>query len=568
MRIRPLALPMSALLVVVSVSVSASTPAAEEPVDLAIVHRIKQEAFDGSQVMDHLFYLTDVNGPRLTNSPGQRAAADWVVRRLQGWGIGNAHQEKWGAFGRGWSLERFSMSLVEPTYAPLQGIPLAWSSGTDGPVAGVVVLAPLLTQEQIKRSEWRDASKLEAAIRRYEEEWRGKLGGKVVLLTPPREMDLPTEAAAERYDEKGLMDLYEAPEPHVAVPVQWPILSLPEDPEARGRLFGSMPLEVLADYWLRVRHVRDSLNAFLRGEQALAILQGDDRGTGGIVFAEAGGSWELDAPIPPPMIALPPEPYDRLCRLADKGIPAKVALDVGATFHDDDPEGRDVVAEIPGKAKKDEVVMFGAHLDSWHAGTGATDNAAGSAVVLEAIRILKTLDLPMDRTVRLALWTGEEQGLYGSRGYVRNHFGDPVTMELKPEHAKLSGYFNLDNGSGKIRGIYLQGNDMVRPIFEQWLAPFRDLDATTLSIRNTGGTDHLSFDAVGLPGFQFIQDPLDYGSRTHHSNLDVYDHLQASDLMQASAILATFVYEAAIRPEMLPRKPLPKPLPKRQDAAD
>jgi Zn-dependent M28 family amino/carboxypeptidase len=232
-----------------------------------------------------------------------------------------------------------------------------------------------------------------------------------------------------------------------------------------------------------------------------------------------------------------------------------------ATFDDATLDGSDVVAEIPGRAKRDEIVMLGAHLDSWHSGTGATDNAAGSAVVLEAMRILKTLGLPMDRTVRLALWTGEEQGLLGSRGYVKNHFADPVTMRTLPEHAKLSGYFNVDNGTGKIRGVYLQGNDMMRPIFKAWLAPFDDMGATTISIQDTGGTDHLPFDAVGLPGFQFIQDPLDYGSRTHHSNIDVYDHVQESDLMQAAAILASFVYDAATRPELLPRKPMPAPLP-------
>ena len=261
------------------------------------------------------------------------------------------------------------------------------------------------------------------------------------------------------------------------------------------------------------------------------------------------------------MISLAPEPYDRLCRLAEKKIPAKVELEMEARFYDDAPDGTNVVAEIPGGAKKGEVVMLGAHLDSWHSGTGATDNAAGSAVVLEAMRILKTLGLPMRRTVRLALWTGEEQGIFGSRGYVKNHFADPVTMQTLPEHAKLAGYFNVDNGTGKIRGVYLQGNDMMRPVFKAWLAPFEDLGATTISIRDTGGTDHLPFDAVGLPGFQFIQDPLDYSSRTHHSNIDVYDHVQAGDLMQASAIVASFVYNAATRPEMLPRKPLPKPLP-------
>src|SRR5581483_10282585 len=236
-------------------------------------------------------------------------------------------------------------------------------------------------------------------------------------------------------------------------------------------------------------------------------------------------------------------------------------LEIQAKFLDDRTDSVNVVGEIPGTRKRAEGVMIGAHLDSWHGGTGATDNAAGSAVMIEVMRILKTLNLPMDRTVRMALWGGEEQGLLGSRAYVKEHFADRETMKLRPEHAKLAGYFNYDNGTGKIRGIYLQGNDMVRPIFEAWMQPFKDLGMTTGSIRNTGGTDHQSFDAVGLPGFQFIQDPIEYNTRTHHSNMDVYDRVQPGDLMEASAIMAAFVYHAAMRDEMLPRKPLPKPQP-------
>jgi hypothetical protein len=539
---------------------------AQEQVDLATIHRIKQEAFQGSKVMDHLFYLTDVNGPRLTASPGQRAAADWAVRSLKEWGIAGARLEKWGTFGRGWSLVRFSMNLKEPTYAPLPGIPKAWSAGTQGAVIGEVVLAPLFTQQELQREDDDDPQKLAARIRKYSEDNKGRLKGKIVLIAPPRELTPPTRPASERYDDGKLAEIAEAPEPYAAPPLEWPILSLPEDPKKRHQLLDSLPDEILEDYWLRLTRIRDRLNAFLKEEGVLAVLSGDNRGSGGILFAEEGGSWEAGAPVPPPIVSLPPEPYDRLCRLVEKKIPVKVELDVQVKFYDDAPDGLNVVAEIPGGKKKDEIVMLGAHLDSWHAGTGATDNAAGSAVALEAMRILKTLNLGMDRTVRLALWTGEEQGLFGSRGYVKNHFAEPLTMELKPEHAKLAGYFNVDNGTGKIRGVYLQGNDMARPIFELWLAPFRDLGATTLTLENTDGTDHLSFDAVGLPGFQFIQDPLDYDSRTHHSNLDVYDHIQAGDLMQASAILASFVYNAATRPEMLPRKPLPKPLPKKKGA--
>jgi len=541
--------------------VPASAVAADEKVDLAVIHRIKDEAFTNSKVMDHLFYLTDVNGPRLTNSPGQRAAADWAVKRLVSFGIDNAHQETWGKFGRSWSLSRFTMSLRAPVYAPLPGIPLAWSSGTKGTVSGDAVLAPLFTSQELERGDARDPAKLAAGIERYIAENRGKLRGKFVLLTEARELALPTEAVARRLDDKELGDIHEAPVPYAAPPIQWPILSLPEDPKKRRQLLDAAPFAVVEDLFARLRRTRDRLNAFLKEEGVVAALSGDTRGTGGILFAEAGGSFESGAPIPPPRISMPPEAYDRLCRLVDRKLPVKLELDMEAAFDDTDPDGRNVIAEIPGGAKKNELVMLGAHLDSWHSATGATDNAAGSAVVLEAMRILTTLGLPMDRTVRLALWTGEEQGLLGSVGYVKSHFGDTVTMKTQPEHAKLSGYFNIDNGTGKIRGVYLQGNDMMRPIFGAWLAPFEDMGAKTISIQDTGGTDHLSFDAVGLPGFQFIQDPLDYGSRTHHSNIDAYDHVQEGDLMQAAAILASFVYDAATRPEMLPRKPMPKPPP-------
>jgi carboxypeptidase Q len=539
----------------------ASPIAAEENVDLATVHRIKEEAFTDSKVMESLFYLTDVNGPRLTNSPGQRAAADWAVKTLKAWGIDGARLEKWGTFGRGWSLSGFTMNLREPVYAPLPGVPLAWTSGTKGMVSGGVILAPLFTAQELEQRPDRDPSKLAARIQKYTTENKGKLKGKFVLLTQERELVPPTDAPSSRLDDKELAEIEAAPELYVTPSVSWPIVSLPDDPKKAQQLLGAAPFAVVEDMYARLRHERDRLNTFFKEEGALAVLSGDRRGTGGILFAEARGSYEMGAPIPPPMISLAPEPYDRLCRLAEKKIPVRIELEMEAKFYDDASDGMNVVAEIPGGARKDEVVMLGAHLDSWHSGTGATDNAAGSAVVMEAMRILKTLGLPMDRTVRLALWTGEEQGILGSLGYVKNHFADLVTMQTLPEHAKLSGYFNIDNGTGKIRGVYLQGNDMMRPIFKAWLAPFEDLGATTISIRDTGGTDHLPFDAVGLPGFQFIQDPLDYSTRTHHSNIDVYDHVQAGDLMQASAIVASFVYNAATRPEMLPRKPLPKPLP-------
>ena len=547
---------------VVAVIGAALAAVAEEPVDLKVVHRVKDEAFRHSEVMDHLFYLTDVNGPRLTGSPGWRAAADWAVARLKGWGVAEARLEKWGRFGRGWSLQRFSAHLLAPAYAPLHGVPKAWTAGTGGEVTGDVVFAPVFGEKQTV--EIFDLEILAKGIEDYASKHKGKLRGKVVLIEPSKRLELPTKPEVERYDDAKLELLAQGPEPEAEPPLEWPLMRLPADREEREKVTASIPLEVSADFFVRRRKVLDRLSAFLRDEGVLAAFAADRRGSGGTVFAEGVRSGDPEAPVSPPVVVLAPESYARLVRLVDRKVPVRVALDVEVKFHDDDQDGFNVIAEIPGGRKKDEVVMLGAHLDSWHAGTGATDNAAGCAVVLEAVRILKALNLKMDRTVRLALWSGEEQGLLGSRAYVKDHFGDPVTMALKPEHARLAAYFNLDNGSGRVRGVYLQGNDMVRPIFEAWLAPFKDLGATTLALADTGGTDHKSFDAVGLPGFQFIQDPLDYMTRTHHSELDVYDHAVPADLMQASAVMASFVYHAAARPEMLPRKTLPQPLPKQR----
>jgi hypothetical protein len=406
-----------------------------------------------------------------------------------------------------------------------------------------------------------DLEALASGIREYSEKHQGKLRGKIVLIEPPSAPAPPTKPLVERYDETGLTALAQAPEPQAEPTLEWPLKRLPAEREERDKLTAMLPVEVTSDFFIRRRRALDRLSLFLRDEGVIAALAADKRGSGGIVFAEGMRSGDPEAPVSPPYVVLEPESYDRIARLVGKGIAVRVGLEVDVKFYDDAPDASNVIAEIPGGRKKDEVVMLGAHLDSWHGGTGATDNAAGCAVVLEAMRILKALDFKMDRTVRLALWSGEEQGLLGSRAYVKTHFADPFTMALRPEHARLSAYFNLDNGSGKIRGVYLQGNDMVRPVFESWLEPFKDLGATTLALADTGGTDHKSFDAVGLPGFQFIQDQLDYFTRTHHSDLDVYDRAVPADLMQASAIMASFVYHAATRPEMLPRKPLPRPLP-------
>ena len=557
--VRPFRMAKPVLSFAVLAAFVAPDVSAQEHIDLGVVHRIKSEAFEGSKVMDTLFWLTDANGPRLTNSPGLRSAQDWAVRTLQGWGATNPRLEKWGTFGRGWSMSRFSASMVAPTYTPLLAIPKAWSGGTEGALTADVVLAPLFLPSE--RAEMGDLSKVSARIKKYSEEHKGQFRGKVVLLEKARELELPSEVPSTRYDDAKLAALVAAPEPVAVGPLEWPVTKLPSDPAKIREFFASMPLPIEDDYFARRNAAYNPLWTFFRAEGVAAVFMTDRRGDGGLLFAESVNGWVPKSPIPPPVIVLAPESYGRIARLVDKKIPVKVDVDLQVRYYEDALDGLNVIAEIPGGKKKDEVVMLGGHLDSWHAATGATDNAAGSAVVLEAFRILKTLKLPMDRTVRLALWSGEEEGLLGSEGYVKTHFGDMVTMVLKPEQAKVAAYFNLDNGSGKIRGIYLQGNDMARPIFEQWLGPFHDEGAKTVTIRNTGGTDHQSFDAVGIPGFQFIQDPLDYATRTHHSSLDSYEHLQPGDLMQAAAVLAWFVYEAANRPEPLPRKPLPKPMP-------
>jgi Zn-dependent M28 family amino/carboxypeptidase len=264
-------------------------------------------------------------------------------------------------------------------------------------------------------------------------------------------------------------------------------------------------------------------------------------------------------PPQPAQVTLAVEHYGRLWRLLDKKIPVTLTMDIDNRFYDQDQNAFNIVGELPGTDKADEIVMLGAHFDSWHTGTGATDNAAGSAVMLEAIRILKTSGVKLRRTVRIGLWGGEEQGLLGSKAYVKEHFGDPETMQLKPEHAKIAGYFNVDNGTGLIRGVYLQGNEAVAPIFMAWMTPFKNLGMDTLTIRNTGGTDHLSYDDVGLPGFQFVQDEIEYDTRTHHSNMDVYERIQSQDMMRNAVVVASFVYNTANRDEKLPRKPLPKP---------
>ncbi|HEY7161828.1 MAG TPA: M28 family peptidase, partial [Acidobacteriota bacterium] len=399
-----------------------------DEVDLAVIHRIKQEAFQNGKVMDHLFYLTDVNGPRLTGSPGFQSAAEWVVKEIQGWGISNARLESWGQFGRSWSFQKLSSNMIKPAYQPLHTYPLAWSPSTNGVVKAEVVYAPLLQ----KWEEWlkSDPTRLLEKIKIYETKYSGQLRGKIVLVDPPRELKPATNPPFKRLDEKELTEMTEAPQPFVAPPLHWPILTLPEDEQKRDEFEESLPLEIDADLWEQQQKSVDQFNALLVKEGVAAVMTASRRGIGGTLYAQEGSSWHSDAPLGPPMFAMEPEQYTRMIRLIEKKIPVELEVELQVTMPDQPVEGMNVVAEIPGGKKKDEIVMMGAHLDSWHSGTGATDNAAGSAVVMEALRILKTLNLTMDRTVRLALWSGEEQALYGSRGYVKKHFADPVTMKL------------------------------------------------------------------------------------------------------------------------------------------
>lgn len=504
---------------------------AEEKVDLAVVNRIRSEAFSNSKVMDTMFYLTDVYGPRLTGSPNYKAAGDWAVKRLEEFGLTNVKEEKWGPFGRGWQCKYFEAHMVEPQFSALVGIPLAWTEGTSGSVTGEPLIAVIRNEADL-------------------EKYKGKLKGKIVMTVEPRELPFPTTADAHRYTDAELSEEAEAPEP------------------GRNGGYGAYrpnrPGQPPTQMMSREERLKwqSKLAQFYKDEGVLLTLSESTNGSGGIIWASSGGSYDPKQPTAVAGVSMMPEQYNRIARLVEHNIPVKLEFTIQNEFYNDDPNSFNITGEIPGTGKhKDELVMLGGHFDSWHGGTGATDNGAGSAVMIEAARILKAVNQPMDRTVRIALWGGEEEGLLGSKAYVKEHFGNPETMKLTAEHSKISGYFNLDNGTGKIRGVYLQGNDMMRPIFEAWLAPFKDLGVSTITIRNTGGTDHLSFDAVGIPGFQFIQDPMDYDTRTHHSNMDVYDRIQAGDMMQASAIIASLVYDTANRPEMLPRKPLPPPQP-------
>jgi hypothetical protein len=528
---------MRKLLVGLGVLLAVCWAADTEKVDLGALHRIRTEAFgSNSRVMDTLFYLTDVYGPRLTGSPNIRDAADWSTKKMKEWGLSNVKLEAWGPFGRGWAATRFSAMMKEPEFQPIVGFQQPWSPGTNGPVAGQAVMAVITGPEDLDK-------------------WKGKLKGKIVLSAAMHPSTLSEAPLSRRLTDEELENAAMAPEPSSGNPAMLPLgfarpaAGAPQG--GRGGTGGGGGRGAMG--------FRAQLNKFLKEEGVLVVLTPGNGPDGGTIMGQAAGSATTkDEELPPPSVVLTNEHYNRIARLLAKDIPVTLEFDLGAKFTDAG-DSFNITAEIPGTDPNAGFVMLGGHFDSWTGGTGATDNGAGSAVAMEAMRILKAMDVKMARTVRLGLWTAEEQGLLGSRAYVKEHFADPADMKPKPEHAKLSAYYNVDNGSGKVRGIYMQDNDQARPIFESWIAPLKDMGVTTLTIRNTGSTDHMAFDGVGLPGFQFIQDPLEYGTRTHHSNMDVYDHLSSNDLEQASAVMAWFVYNTASRPEMMPRKPMPKP---------
>ncbi|MBT9395220.1 M20/M25/M40 family metallo-hydrolase [Hymenobacter sp. NST-14] len=495
--------------------------------DPALLAKIKDEGLNRSKVMETAFYLTDVCGPRLANSEGLNRANAWTRQQLTDWGLVKANVEPWGTFGRGWDIEKSYVAMTAPYYHPLIGAPKAWTPGTGGVLKKQVVVVKAATEADLDR-------------------YQGRLRDKIVVFDVANPPQPSFEPDARRYTAEELQKMADfKPEPPVARPA---------NPEMDERMKARR-----AQFALRTK-----MTELVQKEGAAAILSSRG-GSDGTFFTSNGAPYAADAKPVLPELEMAPEDQLRLIRLAEAGIPVELELETRTRFQDQDLKGYNVVAEIPGTDRKlkNEVVMLGGHLDSWHAATGATDNAAGVAVMMEAVRILKAAGVQPRRTIRIALWGEEEQGLFGSRGYVKNHFADPANMKLLPEHEKLAAYFNLDNGAGKIRGIYAQGNEAAAPIFREWLQPFTEMGATTVTLRNTGGTDHLSFDAVGLPGFQFIQDPLDYGTRTHHTNMDTYERLPADDLRQASVVVASFVYQAAMRDQKLPRKPLPAAQPAR-----
>ena len=489
---------MTRIIVLFALSISA-----QENINYEIISSIKIETIERSQIMETVGYLTDVCGPRLTNSPNYIKASEYCVQKLQEWGA-EADLEPWGTFGSGWYTERFNIEMLEPDYMRINAYPKAWSQSTKGTITGEPILVEIDSEEDF-------------------DNYRGKLQDAIIMLGKPNLKPNPHfEADASRISDEELQEA--------------------------EQLFTTEPYKKPKSAQL----VNDKYEFFAEQGVQLALYPTQfDHGIVGTSGKYIRTKYS--------MLYVSNEHYGRLYRLMQRGIPVKLAVSIQNIFNEDSI-ANNVIAEIPGEDNKlkDEIVMLGAHLDSWAGGTGATDNAASCAVMMEVIRILKAIEIKPRRTIRLALWSGEEQGLLGSKAYVKKHFGDKETMQLLPSHKKLSVYFNLDNGAGKIRGVFLQDNERARPIFTSLLQPFAYLGANTITIYNTFRTDHHSFDEIGLPGFQFIQDPIEYGTRTHHTNMDVYEALLEDDLKQATMVIASMVYHSAMRDKMFPRKELPK----------
>lgn len=516
---------------------SGSAQKAVETFDSSAIAQIKDEGMNRSQIMDVLSTMTDVYGPRLSWSPGYKRAADWARKTLESWGLENAHLESFTPMGKGWTLKSYSANVRGNQNFPLNSFPKAWSPGV---------------------STTADIIHLDVATDSALQTYRGKLKGKFVMVSDTRDIAAHFAPEATREADSTLLELANADDPANSPRRR----RFEQTPEAKRRS--------LLDY-----------NKLLMCEKegAAGILT-IGRGDGGTIFVQQASvpshpdtpfakrvaAYNPSAPKILPQIQVGAEHYNRIARMLKKGETLKLAVSLEVNESKVD-SGYNVIAELPGTDLKDEVVMVGAHFDSWHAATGATDNATGSAVCMEALRIIKTLGLKPRRTIRIALWGAEEQGLMGSEAYVKEHLGEKQEssgdqsgkITYKPAADKFSVYFNNDNGTGKVRGVFMQGNELARPVFRAWLKPFESMGASTLTLRNTGGTDHLSFDAIGIPGFQFIQDEIEYGTRTHHSNMDYYDRVQPEDLKQAAVLMASFAYNAAMRPERFPRKPLPAP---------
>jgi carboxypeptidase Q len=518
------------ILFAIAVSVGAVvTAASPEPLDHAVNARIREEARERSQIMSTLHVLTDVYGPRLTGSPNHKGAAEWAIGRMKDWGFANGHLEPWDFGHPGWLNERFSAHITAPVKDALVGEVLAWTNGTNGPVkAAAVAIEP-------------PDRPTAAALTAYLETVKSQVARHIVLVGKPIVVPVTITKAPLRRDSDELHAMFDPVNPR---PQQVPTPT-PSDPST-----------------LTARQVNEQVDAFLVANGAVIRINDAGRDHGQI---RAFNNPTYDGSKRVPTVILRNEDYGRISRLL--GDKRDVALDIDIVNHWY-PEGTtsyNAVAEIPGTDKKDEVIMIGAHLDSWHAATGATDNAIGAATMMEAARIIQALGLKPRRTIRVALWGGEEEGLLGSKAYVAQHFG--TAEQPKPEFATFGGYFNVDSGTGRVRGGSVFGPPEAARILRDIFAPFEDLGmvgARATKSRATGGTDSTSFNAAGLPGIGLMQDPIEYGTYTWHTNLDTYERIIEDDVKKSAAIIASAIYHLAMRDELLPRfkkEEMPPPAP-------